>query len=334
MKNLLARFWFVLLAALAAATPARAVDISHYSLSPGIAFLDDYFLPPEAAGKVIYAQYSAYYGTETFRNSDGQKVDKITVTGPAGVPRTVDIDLDVDTWIFAPVLIFSPGWKILGARYGSFVMLPLGNPSVAANLQSSTGSGPGRSVQESSFAQGDLYVQPIWLEWNFGKVDVTGAYGFYAPTGKYSPGAADNVGLGFWGHQLQSGLRYRVSDQTAAYVVLTGEINHNKEDEDITPGSHLSMNWGFRRYFFGDWFQAGLCGYSTWQTSDDTGDDVTKDPRDQVHAAGLQIGIPKYGLGVKYMHEFAAQDRFDGQVVSIFFALPLDLIAQHLLGSH
>jgi hypothetical protein len=43
-----------------------------------------------------------------------------------------------------------------------------------------------------------------------------------------------------------------------------------------------------------------------------------------VHAVGLQLGSPKYGLSVKYLREFGAEDRFEGNVFTITFALPLD----------
>lgn len=58
--------------------------------------------------------------------------------------------------------------------------------------------------------------------------------------------------------------------------------------------------------------------------SDDSGSDVVQETRDEVHGVGFQTGVPRLGLAVKYMHEFNARDRFEGQMVSIFFAVPLD----------
>ena len=43
-----------------------------------------------------------------------------------------------------------------------------------------------------------------------------------------------------------------------------------------------------------------------------------------MHAAGVQLGIPKYGLAFKYLHEYLARDRFEGRGFTITFGLPLD----------
>jgi len=51
---------------------------------------------------------------------------------------------------------------------------------------------------------------------------------------------------------------------------------------------------------------------------------------DEVHAAGFQIGVPRFGLAFKYLHEFEARDRFEGEVLTLFFAVPLDVIPQRI----
>jgi hypothetical protein len=86
---------------------------------------------------------------------------------------------------------------------------------------------------------GDLFVQPLWLGWTLTHWDVAFGYGFYAPTGKYDtttrplPGgatvttaAADNIGLGFWTHQLQGAVTWYpwAHKATAVITVLTYEI--------------------------------------------------------------------------------------------------------------
>jgi hypothetical protein len=53
---------------------------------------------------------------------------------------------------------------------------------------------------------------------------------------------------------------------------------------------------------------------------------------DEVHAASVQLGIPKYGVALKYQHEFAARARFQGQVVTITFGLPLDQLFEKVVG--
>ncbi len=184
---------------------------------------------------------------------------------------------------------------------------------------------------------GDLYVRPLWFEWNFERLDVGASYGFYAPTGKYSPGAADNVGLGFWGHEFIGRARYHIDPEKtfAAIAAVVGEINQNIEGEDLTPGAHVTINWGLRKEMFDGWFQLGILGYDTFQVTHDSGRDAntpTSEALDDVHAAGFQLGVPKLGLTVKYMHEFRAADRFEGQLVTILFVLPLDGVVDRVGG--
>jgi hypothetical protein len=315
---------------LLAAQPVVAAELSHYSALPGLAFMDDLFHPSPDLGRLFYVQYNAYYTTDTYRDPAGNETDQITIEGPLGRPITVDVDIDVDNWVLAPTLMWAPGWEVLGAKYGGFIMIPVGNPSVAADLN--TEIGLGRSVQESQWGLGDVFFQPLWLQWALGEhVDLTAGYGFYAPSGKYEAGAADNVGLGFWAHQLQSAVRVRFDETGAAIVAVTGEINHEKDGTDITPGSHVTLNWGIRKTLFDDWFQVGLAGYDTWQASNDAGSEVTRLDKDEVHAAGVEIAVPKLGIQLKYMHEFEARDRFEGQMVSLMFALPLEKLFEMLL---
>ncbi len=105
------------------------------------------------------------------------------------------------------------------------------------------------------------------------------------------------------------------------------EIGQEKEDVDVTPGAHDTLNWGLGRHFFGHWFEAAVLGYDTFQITNDTGSAVPANSRgakDQVHAAGVQIGLPKVGVAFKYYREFGAQDRFEGNVYTLSLALPLD----------
>jgi len=51
----------------------------------------------------------------------------------------------------------------------------------------------------------DSYYQPFTLGWKFRRADIQAAYGFMAPTGRFTPGATNNIGAGYWGHFLTSG---------------------------------------------------------------------------------------------------------------------------------
>ncbi len=314
---------------------AQAQQLSHYL--PGLPNSNDLFLPPEEAGELVYLQYNVYYRPAALRNGDGKEIDEITFTPRFGNPRTVDLDLDIDLVYIVPTMVWAPDVPVLGGRYAAYVALPVGHPSINAGVESALGFG--RNIDESSWGVGDMFIQPLWFMWTFPRqgrrptLDVTAGYGFDAPTGRYEAGAADNTGLGFWEHQFQSALRLRVDERIGlnAFVAHTFEVGHNKEDADIRPGAHYTTNWGFGRQFAEGWLETAVLGYHSFQITEDSGSDVlarTKDDLDQVHGIGAQLGVPKLGLSVKYFREFCAQSRFEGDLVTFTFALPLELLAQ------
>jgi hypothetical protein len=211
------------------------------------------------------------------------------------------------------------------------------------------GAGSGRSANESQFGLGDLYVQPVWLDWALEHFDFAFGYGFYAPTGKYSTEtillpvidtsvtveAADNIGLGFWTHQLQGAASWYpwVDRRMAVTTALTYEINGNKKDFDLKPGQNLSWNWGVSQFLPLKkdqtlLLEAGVAGYSTWQISDDSGADALNPPtKDQVHGVGGQAGLTvipwNASFNFHYFYEFASNDRFKGQSIGLNIAVKL-----------
>ncbi len=326
-KRMIARLAGLLGLALAWGQVGHAAELSHYASMPGLVNPTDLFMPPKEIGQFAYAQYQALYTTDTFRDARGRKVDSISTPLPPGMGREVDLDLDVDSWTIAPLLLWAPDWDVLGGRYGAAVLIPFGNPTVGAVLQTEVGFG--LQAETSNVGIADMYVQPIWLQWSVSRLDLTFAYGFYAPTGEYQYGAADNIGLGFWSHQLQTAWRWAIDEERSflALLALTGEINHNKEGADVVPGSHLTLNWEIAKTFWTDWLQIGLTGYDSWQVSDDSGSDAPPPALrhlDEAHAIGGQIGIPRFGLTFKYLNELRAEDRFQGQTFTLSFALPLE----------
>ena len=117
----------------------------------------------------------------------------------------------------------------------------------------------------------------------------------------------------------------------AVATALTYEIHGEKDDFDLTPGDNLTLNWGVSQYLpFPNnenlLIEVGPAGYSSWQVSNDSGADAT-DPRvkDEVHAAGLQIGLTHVPwnatFNFRYLYEFDSKDRFQGESFGLNFAI-------------
>jgi hypothetical protein len=70
--------------------------------------------------------------------------------------------------------------------------------------------------------------------------------------------------------------------------------------------------------------EIGPAGYNSWQTTNDTGGDARDGRRDQVHAAGGQLGLAyvpwNAALNFHAFAEFAAESRFLGDAFGINLA--------------
>jgi len=311
---------------------ATAGEIGHYA--PGLISIRDYIMPADPG---FYSSiYNYYYHSDRLNDADGNKKDGIQLA--PGAPKT-HVDVDADVFVTVPSLLWVSPWTILGARYGAYIAPSFANSSAGAALDSIRGDGHNPSV--SSYGLGDLYVQPLWLDWSRQHWDFALGYGFYAPTGKYDveskfiPGAGrqrveatDNIGLGYWTHQFQAAFAYYPFDNkgTSITTAVTYELNQGKDGFDYTPGSRISVNWGISQYLpiSADnklLLELGPTGYSQWQVSDDTGHDVTSNARDQVHAVGAQLGLTvapwNAAVNLHYFHELMSQDRLLGDVFGL-----------------
>jgi hypothetical protein len=194
--------------AIVAAT-ARAQTV-HYI--PGSFNIRDFGLPDPGFYGAIY-NYA--YMTDNLKDANGNQINSITITGPDGrVSATANLGVNVHLYALAPVFIWVPKKKILGAKYGIMLNPSFANTSLGGLL--SRAEGAGLNISTGQFNVGDTFVEPVWLDWTGKHYDVVANYGFYIPTGKYNittvnvpvvgpvrVASLDNVGLGFWENQTR-----------------------------------------------------------------------------------------------------------------------------------
>ena len=318
-----------LVGAVATSISAEAGEIGHYA--GGFMNLRDFFVPDPG---LYGALYNYGYTTDQLNDSNGNKVKSVTINPPGGGgPVTVGVDVNVDLYVLAPTMIYSVDIESLGLRYGALITPTFANANLSAALSTTTGHGG--NAETSNLGVGDMFVQPVWLGKSFEHWDLSLAYGFYAPIGEYDTAtftlpngatvtgeAADNLGFGFWTHQIQAAAAWYPFDtqKTAVIAALTYEMNGGKQDFDLTPGDNLTLNWGIShiqpiKTDNSMLLEVGLVGYDTWQVTDDSGG-TASNIRDQVHAVGGQIGLihmPWHAaLNLHGYYEYAAEDRFQG----------------------
>ncbi|HYX70270.1 MAG TPA: transporter [Terriglobales bacterium] len=245
--------------------------------------------------------------------------------GPDGsaIPVKSDANLYVDQNLF----FYVTKWKVLGANVGFMVDMPILNSAIQGPLLTALGKNVGGA------GVSDLYIQPVNLGWHLKHADLQASYGFFAPTGRYNPGATNNVGSGYWGHDLQFAGTFYFDKmkmwQLSAYNNY--EIHQSKQTTlgSVTPGQTYNLEWGFAHTFklkpnFSQLLQVGVVGYNQWQTSNDTGLTLFPNAHYQVHAIGPEITfvmpMKKLSATFRYLPEWGAVKRSEGHTMVVAFS--------------
>ena len=303
----------------------------HYA--PGVANIRDWTVPDPG---LYGALYNYGFLANSLNDANGNPINSVTFTGPNGRSATINVGVNLNAYALAPMLIWVPTKKkILGARYGAFISPSFTNASLNGLVSAAIGAG--LSANAGQFNAGDIFVQPVWLDWAGKHYDISYGYGFYIPSGSYKiatvtvPVVGDvrvtspnNTGLGFWENQYQGAFYYYpwADKRMAIENLLTWEINQQKRAIDLTPGQHLTWNWGVSQYLplkkdQSILAEVGPAGYLSYQVTDDSGT-AARNPgvHDHVNAAGIQVGVtlPKQMivLNFHYFHEYSAVNQFKG----------------------
>lgn len=286
--------------------------------------------------------YNYYAFTDTYVDQNGTKYNSIPLDMlDPGLPEDVDLSIKMNSYAAVPAFFWASPFQFLGGARWLIGTTPLYSTSKVSLITEQGDGSIDSDYNASADARvsgfGDLFVQPLGLSWAFPRVDVTLAYGFTAPTGKYTTGADDNVGLGFWTHQVQAwGNFYPVEDQSTDLVLgLTYEMNGELKDADFNPGNRLSLEWAISQYV-SDRMELAVMGGHNWQVTDDRGSVVDWDPsfHDKKSTlsftAGYWVWNQRMQLTAKYAFDYACAQRFKTN----FFMLNLTFITNALTGSN
>ena len=306
------------------ATAAQVVSplqAGHYS--PAIKNIRDMANPPSG---FFVLWYNAYTFSDQYIDKNGKafhsiKLDELYPSFPR-----INVDVDVKGLTTIPAVFWASRFKILGgAKYMAGV-----SPSYFS-IDASIITERGGILQDTTVVRvvsgknsgfTDMFFAPVGLSWGFTHFDATFLYGFYAPTGTYSSGASDNVGLGFWTHQFQGyGYYYPFTDKSSAVMAgLTYEMNGKIKDADVTPGNRVSLEWGLAQYLSSR-FEVGVQGGHNWQVSEDAGEKVywDKSAYDQKSTlafnAAYWLWEKRLMVNAKYAFDFGIRQRMQNQAI-------------------
>ena len=278
----------------------------------------------------LYAGLFYYhYTTDTVKNGNG-----VQIQPNPDQPGSVSLSA------VAPLLYYVSKTKVLGANYGAMIILAWANGSLEA-------PGFGLSAPIGT-AFGDMVIRPIELGWHSQRMDVTTGFQFYAPTGKYTDGATDNVGKGMWTYEPFVGATAYFDQKRTVSFATTAfwEVHGEKKDSATKVGQILTLEGGLGKSYMGGGVVVGLAYYAQWKlTRDQVGLLVLPDGtkitgilpnRHEVYAVGPDVTLPiaskskLYALvNVRYFWEFGARSKTQGQTLTVMATFPIPSVKLH-----
>jgi hypothetical protein len=273
-----------------------------------------------------YVNIAVRYDASRFNGPSGNQI----LTGNLITNKNYNVWADENLFYY----VF-PG-KVLGGNYGAMVgITPVSGyltADILPNLTDLTASGGGSGLT-------DLWLQPLSLGWHAKRVDFQVGDGMVFPTGRYTPGASDNVGSGYYGNHVQTGSTYYVTKNrgTSANLFTDWEVHGQRpgtNSTEKTPGQAFTMEWGLGQVLplkknMTQLLQLGVVGYDQWQVTDNSGTapiggtgltvDASQIPYYSVYAAGGQASyiLPTKNLVgfFKYYDEYLAYSHFQGNTI-------------------
>jgi hypothetical protein len=246
-----------------------------------------------------YSNQLLIYGRDKSKDNSGATI----ATGA----NSVIMDLNSITWVSSKPILG-------GARFSATFTQPFAKNSLASDVSGTISGGGGLA---------DTYVIPFVLGWSKERVNFRVLLGVLAPTGKYTPGADDNVGSGYWTPTLATGQTFQLGRQFVLSTFELYEWHTEQEGTGVMPGETFDLDYSLMRGFQmsgGSWLlQLGAAGYLARQTTARTGPTITAaqmQDRYAVNSLGLSshVTIPKHKLnmGIRYFKEFSNRSTFEG----------------------
>lgn len=250
--------------------------------------------------------------------------------------KAIPVSGTYNVWAIENIFYYVPDFNAFGGNLGFMVIFPTpATGSLVADITSP--QLPNLSATGGGAGLADLWVQPLTLGWHFKRADLQVMDAWMIPTGRYSPGASNNVGSGYFGNHLQTGTTFYITKNkgTSANLFTDWEVHAARRGTNNTyktPGQAFTDEWGFGQVLplkknLSQLLQLGVIGYDQWQITANGGSVVvgnlilpaSKLPYYSVHAVGGQLNYiaPAKNLSFffKYEHEYKASSHTLGNTI-------------------
>jgi hypothetical protein len=255
-----------------------------------------------------YANQLLFYSRAESKADDGST---LPVSGQNGVI----MDMNSFVWVSRQTVLG-------GAHYSAVATLPVAKNQLVSDIHGQLSGGGG-------FA--DSYYLPLILGWNTERASIRAMAGFLAPTGRFTPGASDNVGSGYWTPTLSSGQTVPLTRTNAVTfsAFQLYEWHTTQQGTGTKPGDTINIDYSLIRTFAFEVgptrLQVGLAGYEQRQTTAKAGPTITTEQsgeRYAINALGFVTNVVfpnhRFNAGMKFFEEFGNRAAYQGYSVQVF----------------
>lgn len=263
--------------------------------------------------------------------------DASAYIGSSGSP--VPVNGKYNVWAVENLFYGVLDTKILGATPGFMMVITPATGSLDADIQFPNTGIPDLGASSGGAGLADLFIEPFALGWHAKRADIQVGEAVMVPTGRYTPGASDNVGSGYFGNHLLTGATVYITKNkgTSANLFTDWEVHGGRQGTngtDKTPGQAFTDEWGLGQVLplkknMTQLLQLGVIGYDQWQVTANggtaplpfTGRPVPAGllPFYSVHAVGGQVTyiapLKNLSLNAKGEHEYKGVNHTEGNTI-------------------
>lgn len=226
-------------------------------------------------------------------------------------------------------LIWYPGIKLLGARYGTYASFALVDGEASSRIIRRMPGRPEQAVRTQGDRAGfsDISFTPLSLGWSRGNWHVKWSEAVNLPTSDYDTSEVLNLGRNYFALNSSLGLTYRAGTEGPEYNLRAGFIiNDENPDTNYRTGNEAFID-GSLAWRFAGGFTAGLTGYAYQQVTGDSGEGaVFGDFEGRSRAVGpvfryiLETPSRRFSFIAKWLHQFDTEYQFEGDLVMLSLA--------------
>ena len=293
----------LILSALTAVAPAQATEDGNQEYPLGVNTVLPGLLPPP--GHAAYLNYFLYYSAPIVTDSNGTK---------AQVNFHFNLELEAGRFLYS--------WPV-----------DLGNFGITSGVAQSIGNDDTRvgALSDDRAGLGDTLLQPLILGYNspdhtlFAWVDSD----IWVPTGQYNTHSLYNLGLNRVEVSPSFAVTWFPSQRIQASLFGTFEMPFKNPATQYLSGKSVDFDYALDYQPVPSWkrFHIGVGGYAFQQVTPDRVNGALYNDGNygRVVAIGPQIRYDwkMGGIAVKWQHEFAAENRTQGDQFWVQFAIPV-----------